>query len=153
MDLDLRSLTPAELAARLKAQGAPAYRSEQVFRWLHAHGVDSTDEMTNVPQQARDALGTDVPLRPLRTDVVQEARDGTRKLRFRTVDDHAIESVLIPELPDGENEERDKLTLCVSSQVGCAMDCGFCATATLGYGRNLTAGEIVEQVYRATKLA
>jgi len=153
MDLDLRSLTPAELAARLQAQGAPAYRSEQVFRWLHAHGVDSTDEMTNVPQQARDALGTDVPLRPLRTDVVQEARDGTRKLRFRTVDDHAIESVLIPELPDGENEERDKLTLCVSSQVGCAMDCGFCATATLGYGRNLTAGEIVEQVYRATKLA
>jgi 23S rRNA (adenine2503-C2)-methyltransferase len=153
MDLDLRSLTPAELAARLRAGGAPAYRGEQVFRWLHEHAVESTDEMTNVPQAARDALGAEAPLRPLRTDVVQEARDGTRKLRFRTVDDRAIESVLIPELPDGENEDRDKLTLCVSSQVGCAMDCGFCATATLGYGRNLTAGEIVEQVYRATKLA
>src|SRR5450432_4802869 len=124
MDLDLRSLTPAELAARLKAQGAPAYRSEQVFRWLHAHGVDSTDEMTNVPQQARDALGTDVPLRPLRTDIVQEARDGTRKLRFRTVDDRAIESVLIPQdqesLQEGTDPERNRLTLCVSSQVGCA---------------------------------
>jgi 23S rRNA (adenine2503-C2)-methyltransferase len=153
MDLDLRSLTPAELGARLQSEGAPAYRGEQVFRWLHEQAVESTDEMTNVPQQARDALGAAVPLRPLRVDVVQEARDGTRKLRFRTVDDRAIESVLIPEIPDGENEERDKLTLCVSSQVGCAMDCGFCATATLGYGRNLTAGEIVEQVYRATKLA
>jgi 23S rRNA (adenine2503-C2)-methyltransferase len=149
MDLDLRSLTPAELSARLTAEGMPGYRGEQVFRWLHAQGVESTDEMTNVPKEARDALATAVPLRPLATDVVQEARDGTRKLRFRTVDGRAIESVLIPD----DDEERDKLTLCVSSQVGCAMDCGFCATATLGYGRNLTAGEIVEQVYRATKLA
>ena len=155
MDLDLRSLTPAELAARLDPErgsaGAPAYRGEQVFRWLHEHAVDSTDEMTNVPQKAREALAAAAPLRPLRMDVVQAARDGTRKLRFRTVDDRAIESVLIPD--DQEASERDRLTLCVSSQVGCAMDCGFCATATLGYGRNLTAGEIVEQVYRATKLA
>ncbi|HSZ82100.1 MAG TPA: 23S rRNA (adenine(2503)-C(2))-methyltransferase RlmN [Polyangia bacterium] len=162
MDLDLRSLTPAELAARLKAEGAPAYRGEQVFRWLHEHAVESTDEMTNVPQKTRDALGAAVPLRPLRTDVIQEARDGTRKLRFRTVDDRAIESVLIPEDQgndaqgndaQGNDAQHHRLTLCVSSQVGCAMDCGFCATATLGYGRNLTAGEIVEQVYRATKLA
>jgi 23S rRNA (adenine2503-C2)-methyltransferase len=149
MDLDLRSLTHAELSEQLKAGGAPAYRGEQVFRWLHDHAVESVDEMTNIPQGVRDALGTSVPLRPLRMDVVQAARDGTRKLRFRTTDDLAIESVLIPD----DDEERDKLTLCVSSQVGCAMDCGFCATATLGYGRNLTAGEIVEQVYRATKLA
>ena len=157
MDLDLRSLTPAELAAHLKADGSPAYRGEQVFRWLHEHAVGSTDEMTNVPQAQRDALAARMPLRPLRIDVVQEARDGTRKLRFRTVDDRAIESVLIPgdQKTDQSDEQKDddRLTLCVSSQVGCAMDCGFCATATLGYGRNLTAGEIVEQVYRATKLA
>ena len=149
MEADLRSLTPAELAARVRAVGGPAYRGEQVFRWLHERGVDGPDEMTNVPRALREALVAEQPLRPLRSDVVQEARDGTRKLRFRTVDDRAIESVLIPD----DDEERDKLTLCVSSQVGCAMDCGFCATATLGYGRNLTAGEIVEQVYRATKLA
>jgi len=156
MDLDLRSLTPAELAEQLQALGAPAYRGEQVFRWLHGRGVDGPDEMTNVPREARDALAAAVPLRALETEVVQEAKDGTRKLRFRTVDGRAIESVLIPEHPEsggGFDGERDKLTLCVSSQVGCAMDCGFCATATLGYGRNLTAGEIVEQVYRATKLA
>jgi 23S rRNA (adenine2503-C2)-methyltransferase len=149
MDLDLRSLTPAELAAHLPAGGTPAYRGEQVFRWLHEQAVERVDEMTNVPRPLREALVASVPLRPLHTDVVQEARDGTRKLRFRTTDDRAIESVLIPD----DKDERDKLTLCVSSQVGCAMDCGFCATATLGFGRNLTAGEIVEQVYRATKLA
>jgi 23S rRNA (adenine2503-C2)-methyltransferase len=153
MDLDLRALLPAEISARLAAAGAPGYRGEQVFRWLHQHAVASTDEMKNVPQELRDRLAAEVPLRPLRTDVIQEAKDGTRKLRFKTVDDRSIESVLIPEIPDSENEERDKLTLCVSSQVGCAMDCGFCATATLGYGRNLTPGEIVEQVYHATKLA
>ncbi|HEV3030042.1 MAG TPA: 23S rRNA (adenine(2503)-C(2))-methyltransferase RlmN [Polyangia bacterium] len=148
MDLDLRSLTPAELTAELGTD-APAYRGEQLFRWLHEHGVEGIDEMTNVPQAQREALSARLPLRPLRADVVQEARDGTRKLRFRTFDDRAIESVLIPD----DDAERDKLTLCVSSQVGCAMDCGFCATATLGYGRNLSAGEIVEQVYRATTLA
>jgi 23S rRNA (adenine2503-C2)-methyltransferase len=157
MDADLRSLTPAELATRCKAAGAPAYRGEQVFRWLHEQAVESVDEMTNVPLALRTALVQSAPLRPLMTDVVQEARDGTRKLRFRTVDDRAIESVLIPEdqegLQAGIDTERNRLTLCVSSQVGCAMDCGFCATATLGFGRNLTAGEIVEQVYRATKLA
>lgn len=149
IDLDLRSLTPAELATRATAAGAPAYRGEQVFRWLHGEGVDSVDEMKNVPKELREALVAAAPLRPLTTDVVQEAKDGTRKLRFKTVDDRSIESVLIPD----DHEERNKLTLCVSSQVGCAMDCGFCATATLGFGRNLTAGEIVEQVYRATKLA
>jgi 23S rRNA (adenine2503-C2)-methyltransferase len=153
MDLDLRSLNPAELAVRVKAAGAPAYRTEQVFRWLHAEAVESADEMTNVPKALREALVAEAPLRPLRTDVIQEAKDGTRKLRFKTHDDRAIESVLIPEHPEDGDEERNKLTLCVSSQVGCAMDCEFCATATLGYGRNLAAGEIVEQVYRATKLA
>jgi 23S rRNA (adenine2503-C2)-methyltransferase len=153
MDLDLRSLTATELATRVRAAGAPAYRGEQVFRWLHEQAVEGTEQMTNVPRALREALEADAPLRPLRTDVVQEARDGTRKLRFRTADERAIESVLIPENPKDGDEERNKLTLCVSSQVGCAMDCGFCATATLGYGRNLTAGEIVEQVYRATALA
>jgi 23S rRNA (adenine2503-C2)-methyltransferase len=146
---DLRSLTPAELAAHASAAGEPAYRGEQLYRWLHARGVESLDQMTNVPAALREAVAREAPLAPLALDTVQEARDGTRKLRFRTHDGRAIESVLIPD----DKEERDKLTLCVSSQVGCAIDCQFCATATLGFGRNLSAGEIVEQVYRATKLA
>src|SRR5207253_6747616 len=100
----------------------------------------------------------------------QISRDGTRKLRLRTADARVLETVLIPDgdagAPDDDDEEeaqpehlqhalfpkRPKLTLCVSSQVGCALDCTFCATAKLGFGRNLTAGEIVDQVYRAEHL-
>jgi 23S rRNA (adenine2503-C2)-methyltransferase len=192
--MDLRSLTPAELAERVRAAGEPAYRGEQVFRWLHGRGaeavVESMEAMSNVPAALADALTAEAPLLPLAVDTVQEAADGTRKLRFRTSDGRAIESVLIPDEnrvepldfhagrsarpsdddDDDENESeaarrrrlsglvpgrllRDKLTLCVSSQVGCALDCAFCATATLGFSRHLSAGEIVEQVYRATQIA
>ncbi len=147
--MDLRSLTPAELVTRVASAGGPRYRAEQIFRWLHGRGVEAPDEMTNVPPDLRRLLTKEAPLQPLTMDAVQEAADGTRKLRFRTHDGRAIESVLIPDDKAG----RDKLTLCVSSQVGCALDCSFCATATLGFGRQLTAGEIVEQAYRAARLA
>jgi 23S rRNA (adenine2503-C2)-methyltransferase len=146
---DLRALLPDELLAWVKAAGAPAYRAEQIFRWLHGHGVESLDAMSNVPPALRAALEQDHPLTPLVQAVVQTAHDGTRKLGFRTHDGRAIESVLIPD----EDIARNKLTLCISSQVGCAIDCQFCATATLGFGRNLGAGEIVAQVYRAAALA
>jgi 23S rRNA (adenine2503-C2)-methyltransferase len=146
---DLRALLPDELGAWVKAAGEPAYRAEQIFRWLHGHGVETLDGMTNVPASLRTALEQAHPLTPLAQDVVQTAHDGTRKLRFRTHDGRAIESVLIPD----EDAARNKLTLCISSQVGCAIDCAFCATATLGFGRHLGAGEIVAQVYQATALA
>ncbi len=133
----------------MSAAGAPVYRAEQIFRWVHGRGVGTVEAMSNVPPELRAVVARDLPLAPLSETVVQTARDGTRKIRFTTHDGRAIESVLIPD----EDQERNKLTLCISSQVGCAMDCGFCATATLGYGRNLSAGEIVEQVYRATALA
>jgi 23S rRNA (adenine2503-C2)-methyltransferase len=146
---DLRSLLPDELGRLVAAAGAPRYRTEQVFRWLHAQGVASMDAMTNLPAALRAALARAHGLQPLAEAAIQTARDGTRKLRFETHDGRAIESVLIPD----EDEERNKLTLCISSQVGCALDCRFCATATLGFGRHLGAGEIVEQVYRAAALA
>jgi 23S rRNA (adenine2503-C2)-methyltransferase len=149
MDLDLRSLTPAELKERMRARGEPAYRAEQVFRWLHGAGAGEPGEPSNLPRALREALLAEAPLRPLGRELVQEARDGTRKFRFRTHDGRAIESVLIPD----DKPERGKLTLCISSQVGCAIDCQFCATATLGFGRHLAAGEIVEQVYIATAVA
>ena len=146
---DLRALLPDELTALIKAAGEPAYRTEQIFRWLHGQGVESLEAMTNVPAELRAALERDHQLTPLAQELVQTAHDGTRKLRFRTHDGRAIESVLIPD----EDAARNKLTLCISSQVGCAIDCQFCATATLGFGRHLGAGEIVSQVYRATALA
>jgi 23S rRNA (adenine2503-C2)-methyltransferase len=152
--VDLRSLTPAELRDRVVACGAPSYRAEQVFRWLHGPGpggvgsVRSPEAPGSVPKDLRHKLLAEFPLQALTVDAVREARDGTRKFRFRTHDGKTIESVLIPD----EKPERGKLTLCVSSQVGCALDCGFCATATLGFGRNLTAGEIVEQLYWAMEI-
>jgi 23S rRNA (adenine2503-C2)-methyltransferase len=146
---ELRGLLPDELVRWVASAGAPAYRAEQIFRWLHGSGAESLDAMTNVPPALRAALEREHWTTPLALDAVQTAADGTRKLRFRTHDGQAIESVLIPD----EDRERDKLTLCISSQVGCALGCGFCATATLGFTRHLRAGEIVEQVYRATALA
>lgn len=168
---DLRSLTPDELGARVAAAGQPRFRTEQIFRWLHGHNAASVDAMTNVPRALRDKLGQDLPLRPLTLDTEQVAADGTRKMRFTTHDGRNIESVLIPEerhsagsshddqaldlavLGGDAAPARDKLTLCVSSQVGCALDCAFCATATLGFGRHLSAGEIVQQIYIAAERA
>ncbi len=153
--LDLRAFTPAELKERIRARGEPAFRAEQIFRALHGPGpggvggVRSPGEASNVPRALREDLLRESPLVPLTVDVAQQAQDGTRKFRFVTTDGRAIESVLIP---DGR-PERGMLTLCISSQVGCALDCQFCATATLGFGRHLTAGEIVEQVYWAMEIA
>jgi 23S rRNA (adenine2503-C2)-methyltransferase len=153
--VDLRSLTPDDLRALMLARGEAPYRAEQVFRWMHGPGaggigsVRTTETVGSAPKALREALLAEMPLRPLVVDLTQEGADGTRKFRFRTADGRSIESVLIPD----EKEERGKLTLCISSQVGCAMDCGFCATATLGFGRNLTTGEIVEQLYWAMEIS
>ncbi len=111
--------------------------------------VRDAEACTNVPRALREALLADSPLQPLTRDAVIESADGTRKFRYRTHDGRFIESVLIPD----DKPERSKLTLCVSSQVGCAIGCAFCATATLGPGRNLSASEIVEQLYWAMEYA
>jgi 23S rRNA (adenine2503-C2)-methyltransferase len=153
--LDFRSFTLAELRERVARAGEPPFRAEQLFRWLHGPGVGGVGSVrmplapSTVPRALRDALLADAPLVPLRPDGFVQAGDGTRKFRFRTHDDRAIESVLIPD----DKRERSKLTLCVSCQIGCAWGCAFCATATLGFGRNLSAGEIVEQLYWVMEIA
>jgi 23S rRNA (adenine2503-C2)-methyltransferase len=153
--LDLRSLTIEELRERVARKGEPPFRAEQVFRWLHGPGpggvgsVRALDAASNIPRSLRDALLDEAPLQPIRLDGVVVAADGTRKFRFRTHDGCAIESVLIPD----DKPERAKLTLCLSCQAGCAWGCSFCATATLGFGRHLSAGEMVEQLYWGMELA
>jgi 23S rRNA (adenine2503-C2)-methyltransferase len=143
--LDLRSLTHAELEDFVQTSlGLPRFRADQLFRWIHARGARRFEEMTDVPQALREELPRRARLETLTLDLVQTSRDGTRKLRFAAGDGSRFESVLIP---DG-----DKLTQCISSQVGCAIDCDFCATAKMGLSRNLSAGEIVDQVYRAREL-
>ncbi|MCK5795694.1 MAG: 23S rRNA (adenine(2503)-C(2))-methyltransferase RlmN [Deltaproteobacteria bacterium] len=160
-DVDLRSLDLNAITALIKDLGEAPYRAEQVFTWIHRRGVASLVEMTNVPKTLREALESRGKLQPLDIDALQTSRDGTRKLRLRCPDDDAfIEAVLIPRRKRdvqpsrhsatiGADDPTKKQTLCISSQVGCALGCIFCATATLGLKRNLLPGEIVDQVYRA----
>ena len=143
--IDLRALELAETVELVTGQlGQPRYRGEQLWRWVHGRGAASFDEMSNLPKGMRADLAAATCIGTLAVDAVQHSIDGTRKLRLRTRDGAAIESVLIP---DG-----DKLTQCISSQVGCALDCKFCATGKMGLLRNLDSGEIVDQVYRAIAL-
>jgi len=140
-DLPLRQLQ-AWMAENLG--GAP-FRAAQIFEWLHRHRVVAHDEMSNLAKADRERLALTSRIEPLGVDVVRIAGDGTRKLRLRTIDGQAIEAVLIP------NEGRG-FTLCISSMVGCSLSCQFCATQTLGFIRNLSTWEIVDQVYRAQDL-
>ena len=144
--LNLRGLTRAELGAWLTRElGSPAYRRDQLFAWIHRRRAPDFAAMTNLGKRERERLAEIASLARLGVDKVLHARDGTRKLRLRTSDGEALESVLIP------NEDRG-LTQCISSQVGCALDCRFCATASLGFRRNLASWEIVDQVARAREL-
>ncbi len=140
----LRGLNLVEVEALVRELGLPAYRAAQVFAWVHGKGVSSTEPMTNLSKALRERLAQHVDLTPLDLDLEQRSEDGTRKLRLRCADGALIETVLIP---DG-----DKLTQCISSQVGCGLGCRFCATATRGFARDLTTAEIVDQVYRARAL-
>jgi 23S rRNA (adenine2503-C2)-methyltransferase len=141
---DLRAMTLDDAEAFAVTQGWAKFRGEQIWRWVHAHGARTFDEMSNLNRETRARLAEVATIGTLTIAEVQTSTDGTRKLRLVTRDGQSIESVLIP---DGE-----KTTQCISSQVGCAVDCQFCATAKMGLVRNLDAGEIVDQVYLARRL-
>jgi 23S rRNA (adenine2503-C2)-methyltransferase len=143
---DLRDLTLPELTAVCSEElGLPPFRARQIFSWIHARGVSSTEPMTNLSKDLRASVAGLGSLAPLELDAELRAADGTRKLRLRCRDGAAIETVLIP--------EEGKLTQCVSSQVGCGLACSFCATGAMGLRRSLSPGEIADQVYRARALA
>lgn len=143
---DLLSLTPAELDASLRehfaARGQPAYRAGQVASWLYRSLARSFEEMTDLPAAERAALAERFAIAEPEAAEVARSRDGTVKHLWRLADGELVESVLIP-------TDR-RLTLCISSQAGCAMGCTFCATGWGGFDRQLTAGEIVSQ-YRASR--
>jgi len=142
--LHVRDLTLPELQAWVHDQGLPGFRARQIFSWVHGRGARSTAVMTDLAKELRVRLARQLDLTPLAVDAVQRAGDGTRKARLRCRDGALVETVLIP---DGQ-----KVTQCLSSQVGCGLGCTFCATATMGMRRNLTTGEILDQVYRAHSL-
>jgi 23S rRNA (adenine2503-C2)-methyltransferase len=140
----LYDLTVAELSDRLAALDAPRYRAVQVYEWAYRHLAATYGEMTNLPAGLRQQLGESLPLTAL-TPVQELIADGgeTVKTLYRTVDGHFVETVLM--------FYPDRVTVCVSCQVGCAVGCAFCATGLGGLGRNLTAGEMVAQVVDAAR--
>ena len=136
----LRSLVPGRLAELVAADGLPSYRADQLADWLFPQGVFAWNEMTNIPRAMRDSLADRFDLSGLETSERQVSADGTRKFLFRLRDGATMESVIIP--------MEEHATFCISTQVGCAMACRFCATARGGLVRNLESGEILEQVLR-----
>ncbi len=141
---NLRDLSLPEIEALFTQKGLPAFRGRQVFRWLSVAGVDSFQQMTDLPKELRRDLEREFSIALPELARQEVSRDGTRKLALRLEDGEIIECVLIP--------ERDHYTLCVSSQVGCAMGCAFCLTGRMGFRRNLSAGEITSQVLKAQEI-
>lgn len=142
--VNLFGLTEAELAALLTADGIPRFRAAQLVYWMYNRRCTVFEEMTNLPKQLRAALAERYVIRHPELVTAQTSADGTVKYLFALDDDRRIETVLIP----SESEEAGvpkRLTLCMSTQVGCALGCAFCATATMKLVRNLTTGEIVGQ--------
>jgi 23S rRNA (adenine2503-C2)-methyltransferase len=144
--VDIKSQTREEVAAQFSQWSQPAYRVDQVLEWLYAGRVTSWATMSNLPKALRDQLSSAYALQTLELVRKQGARDTTQKFLWRLSDGAMIESVLIPANPALYGERSDRHTLCVSTQVGCAYGCRFCASGLEGWKRNLRAEEIVEQV-------
>ena len=147
MQRDIRSLTRDELAGVFHEWGQPGYRVDQLCHWIHVHRAAHWEEMTNLPTALRQQLGARFVLQPLELFRIQGSGDSTRKFLWRLVDGAFVESVLIPANPALYGEASDRHTLCLSTQVGCAYGCKFCASGLEGWKRNLATAEIVDQVY------
>jgi len=143
---DIRSQTKDELAGRFKAWGQSAYRVSQLLHWLYVQRVDHWEQMTNLPAGLRLQLEEAFELRSLKCVRKQGSPDTTQKFLWRLGDGDMVESVLIPANPGLYGDPSDRHTLCVSTQVGCAYGCKFCASGLEGWKRNLRAEEIVGQV-------
>ena len=142
--VDLLGLSLSELTSFLVEElGERPFHAKQLYRWIHQRGVTDFEAMTDLSKSLRAKLAGRCALEPLAKDLEQRSSDGTIKYRFRTRDGRFIESVYMP--------SSDRKTLCVSTQVGCAMACKFCMTGTLGLLRNLTAAEIVAQVHAVNR--
>ncbi|MFO0695568.1 MAG: 23S rRNA (adenine(2503)-C(2))-methyltransferase RlmN [Polyangiales bacterium] len=153
---------PEEWAAVVRAWGEPAYRGKQIFQWIHARGVWDPEQMTDLPKALRAKLAEEGLGLPLEVAECRPASDGTRKMLVRLGDGKDVETVLIPQLTRGATPDVDEsdteedanaglvpgdvVTQCISSQVGCAMGCVFCASGVAGLKRHMSAAEIVSQV-------
>ncbi|MBI3189278.1 MAG: 23S rRNA (adenine(2503)-C(2))-methyltransferase RlmN [Ignavibacteriales bacterium] len=157
---NLIGLTLRELEDFALSIGEKKYRGKQIFDWLYTKGVVSFAEMTSLSKDIRERLELLSEINRISLIETQNShKDETTKYLFGLSDGKRIESVLIPPKKSFQNfgmkedDEPERSTLCLSTQVGCALDCKFCATASMGYLRNLTVGEIVDQLYQVRKLS
>ena len=138
MKIDIRSLSEDQIIEFFEKKGFDSYRGRQVYEWIWKKSSYSFDEMTNISKDLRDVLDNHFVINHIQVDKIQKSSDGTIKNAVKLHDDHTVESVLIP--------TDDRTTACVSSQVGCSLDCRFCATSKLKRMRNLNPDEIYDQV-------
>ncbi len=141
---DLKNLTLVQMRDWVRKLGLPAFRAQQIFAWLYRPGISEFSQMTDISKEVRALLADKAFIGQMVPAMEEQSQDGSVKYGFRLADGAIIETVLIP--------EEDRLTLCVSSQVGCAMGCNFCLTGTMGFVRNLSPGEIVGQVQAITEI-
>ncbi len=139
--IKVQGMVPGELEELITRKGYPSYHSEQIFLWIHGKGVRSFEDMTNLPQKMRFYLEEEAVLALIEPREVFKSDDGTEKILFSLQDGLHIEAVLL--------KYDDRISLCVSTQVGCRFNCPICATGKMGWQRNLSAAEIVEQVILA----
>ena len=143
---DLKGMTLPELEEFLARWGKERYRARQLFRWIYQRHAEDFAAMTDLSKELRGILASSCRISGFPAERVETAADGTEKYLFRLEDGEAVESVLIP--------DEGRRTLCISSQVGCPLLCGFCATGTAGFRRNMTSAEIVQQAcFAAERLA
>ena len=142
--IDIKNLTGEELTEFLAGLGKERFRARQIIRWIYARGVTSFAGMTDLSKSLREELERRAFISDWEPEVTEVSADGTRKYLFRLEDGQTVETVRIP-------MEGERSTLCISTQVGCAMQCAFCLTGTFGLVRNLSPAEIVNQVCAAAK--
>src|SRR6478735_4548555 len=141
--VNLLGLSPAKLEAFFADLGEKRFRAQRVSQWIHQHGIDQFEQMSNLSKPLRTKLAEIAEIRPPELVQQLESTDGTRKWLIRVAGGSCVEAVFIP--------EKNRGTLCVSSQVGCSLDCSFCATGKQSFNRDLTAAEIIGQVWIAAK--
>src|SRR5210317_565673 len=139
--VNLLGLSRAQMEAFFAELGEKRFRAEQVMKWIHHHGVRDFDHMSNLGRALRERLAQVAEITPPEIADQKDSSDGTRKWAIRVAGGALVEAVLIP--------EGDRATLCVSSQVGCSLDCKFCSTGKQGFQRDLSAAEIIGQVWLA----
>ena len=142
--INLKDFSLTELQEYMQGLGESSFRGKQIFNWMYNNYVTSFDEMNNIPLKLREKLKENTKISTLKFISKQTSSSTeTEKYLFETYDGHKIESVIIP--------EHERRTLCISTQVGCPLDCKFCATGLMGFTRNLTTGEIIDQYLLASK--